>query len=534
MSITSLSFLIFVVFTLLIYYLLPKKLQWIVLLAASGVFYLAGGLKTSFYIIITSLTVYGATYLMQRISDNQKKYLKQNKETLSKDERKAYKNKCQSRRKAIMICTVIFNFAILCVFKYCHFAVDQINGILSLFNANQIDNTFNIIIPLGISFYTFQSVGYLVDVYWEYFRAEKNYFKVLLFVSFFPQITQGPISEYQQLSDELFSEHKFTYRNFTYGVQRFVWGFAKKMLVADALNPVVKDTFANYPNYSGLSTLLGALMYSVQIYADFSGYMDIMCGLCEMLGIRLTENFERPYFSKSIAEYWRRWHITLGVWFKKYVYYPIGTAKKIRKLSKNASDKISVGFGKNLSATIALIVTWLATGLWHGASWSYIAWGLVNGVFIIVSLWLEPVYKKCKKALRINESKFSWRAFQTLRTFALVTVIKVLPEVGTLSQGVGLWKHTLLNIFSPVTFATLIPYLNGVEKGTSIRFLLAVLGTVIIFVSSLLQRKKPIRDYFNKIPMPIRAIIIAGVVILIASFGVQSTWGEGGFMYANF
>ena len=534
MSITSLTFLIFIFGTLVLYYLVPKKIQWLMLLLASGIFYLSYGIKSIIYVLITATTIYAATRWMDSISKKQKAFLSENKGILSKDEKAAYKKKNKQYRKAIMLTALLINIGILCVFKYFHFALEQVNGIASWFGGRGIEDTFSLIVPLGISFYTFQSIGYLLDVYWEYYESEKNYFKVLLFVSFFPQMTQGPISDFSVLSKELFSEHHLDYKNYSWGFQRMLWGFMKKMVIADTLAPYVKDVFSNYSDYAGVAVLIGAFLYSIQIYADFSGYMDIMCGYCEMLGIRLTENFMRPYFAKSIAEYWRRWHISLGTWFKKYIYYPIGMSNWSRNLAKNSKEKFGKHFSVTMPATIALVVTWLATGLWHGASWAYIAWGLLNGLFIIFSLWMEPVYDKWKSALKINESKRIWKAFQVIRTFLLVTFIKVLPEVGTLSDGLGLWKQVFTDHTIPKSLHQILPFIDWSLNIDKINFALAMGCTALLLLASLLQRKKPIREYFNRVPMILRTVVLAGLTILIITFGVQASWGAEGFMYANF
>ena len=215
MSITSLSFIIFGMGVIIAYYLVPGRFQWCVLLIASAIFYLMAGVKSAIYVLITATSVYLATNRMQIITDRQGIYLKENKSTLTKEEKKAYKKQNKTKRKRIMVCTLLLNIGILCVFKYFHFALEQINAIISAFGGTAINGTFKLIVPLGISFYTFQSIGYLVDVYWENCTAEKNYFKVLLFTSFFPQITQGPISTYEQLNGELFQIHSFTYKNYS-------------------------------------------------------------------------------------------------------------------------------------------------------------------------------------------------------------------------------------------------------------------------------------------------------------------------------
>lgn len=534
MSIISLPFLIFVFAIFAVYYLVPKKQQWVVLLVASIFFYALCGVQNACYILFTATTVYLATRWMYSISSDQKTYFKENKEVLTKEEKNIIKKKNQTKRRFIMIATLLFNLAILCVFKYSNFVIDQMNGVFQWFGNPASFSSVDFIVPLGISFYTFQSIGYLVDCYWEYYEPERNYFKVLLFVSFFPQITQGPISSFEQLSEQLFTEHKFDYQNYVYGLQRMLWGFLKKMIVASVLAGYVQDVFQNYAAYAGISVLIGAFMYSVQIYADFSGYMDIMCGFCQVLGIELTENFNRPYFAKSIAEYWRRWHISLGVWFKKYIYYPIGMSNWSRSFAKNTRERFGKHFSDTVPATIALLVTWLATGLWHGANWAYIAWGLVNGLFIILSLWLEPLYARTRRCLRIREDSFGWRAFQTVRTFVLVTFIKVLPEVGTLSQGFGLWKRIFTDFTIPSSLSALLPFVAFGQMYDLLSFLIAIACIGLMFAVSLIQRKRPVRQYINEKPYIVKTLLFAMLMMLVLIFGVSASCGEGVFLYENF
>ena len=534
MSITSLTFFAFIFGVLIIYYAIPKKLQWCVLLCASVIFYLSFGIRSIIYVFITAITVFFATNALDRLSNQKSNRLKSSKDSLSKEDKALIKRCYEKKRRAVMIVALLINLIILFIFKYYHFAFQQVNSAIRVFGGKAIEDTASFIVPLGISFYTFQAVGYLVDIYWEYYKPERNFFKVLLFVCFFPQITQGPISDFEQLSKELFSEHTLNYKNYSWGFQRMMWGFMKKMVIADNFAPYVKTVFTNYNQYSGISVLIGAFMYSIQIYADFSGYMDIMCGYCEMLGIRIVENFERPYFSKSVTEYWRRWHITLGAWFKKYIYYPIGMSKWSRSLAKKLRGRYGKHFADNVPATLALLIVWTCTGLWHGASWAYITWGLVNGAFIIFSLWMEPIYASVKSRLKINESSRMWIGFQVIRTFVLVTFIKVLPEVGTLSQGVGYLRRIFTNHNIPRSIITLLPFVDLSSSLYSIPFFVATGFVVLLFCASLLQRKKMIREYFAKLPFAVRIVLLVGLTLIIITFGVRSSWGQEGFLYANF
>lgn len=524
MSLTSVWFLLFAAVLVVLYYLIPKKLQWPLLLVFSLAFYCICGVKSILYIGITATTVYIAAQLLQHIHDTQSACFREQKP--DKATKAHIKAKNTKKRRIVLVLTLVINFGLLGVFKYANFALEQINRLMESLGGTQKFGEVSLIVPLGISFYTFQSMGYLIDVYWQKVKAERNYAKTLLFVSYFPQITQGPISNFTQLSETLFTPHEFHYDNYVRGGSRMIWGFAKKIVLADMLAPYVQSVFQNYTAYTGLTAFLGALFYAIQIYADFSGYMDIACGLSRILGIRLTENFDRPYFSKSIAEYWRRWHISLGAWFKNYLYYPIAVSKWNQKLGKAAKNHIGKHFGQTLPASIALVVVWLTTGLWHGASWGYVVWGGLNGVFIIMSLWLEPVYQKTKSVLHIRQENRLWQAFQTMRTFLLVMFIKVLPEVGGLRAGLGLWKHIFTQHTLPRSFEELLPFAT---KGT---ILVIAAGTVALFAADLISRKQPLEEWFAKRPGVLRFGIL--LLLVLAAVYYAGAGASGGFMYAQF
>lgn len=528
MSIISVRFVIFAVLLLIVYYLVPKKAQWWLLLAASLLFYALGSWRGLVYLAVTSFAAWGAAICIEKDAAKTKAYLKEHKAELSKEEKSVCRARGKRRRRRIMALCMVLCFLILAWFKYIHFLLAQANAVAGLFGG-RVKDTINLIVPLGISFYTFQTMGYVADVYWERTAAQRNPLKLLLFTSFFPQITQGPISTYEDLAGQLFSSHDLDDRAVVHGAERMLWGFFKKMVIANILSPYVADVFANYSAYTGAAVLLGAFCYSAQIYADFSGYMDIMCGYCQMLGIRLTENFERPYFSKSVAEYWRRWHISLGAWFKAYLYYPLAVAKWNQKLGRNAKRRLGKAFGDYLPATLALIVVWLTTGLWHGASWAYIVWGGLNGVFIIVSMWMEKPFAALKARIHINESAWLWRAFQVLRTFILVTFIKVLPEVGTLSDGLGLWGR----IFRGPAARSLPELLPFVDEPANV--VCVLLGTALMFAVSMIQRKGSVRARMEeRLPYGVRLALFAALFFVIVYFGVPASGGLGGFLYAQF
>lgn len=532
MPVLSVSFMALLVGVFLVYMLFPQRHRWTVLLAASLLFYLAAGVSSLVCMLITSVTVYASACAMQRITDRQKAYLKANR--LSREEKAAVRSKNRRKRRACLIAALVVNLGLLCFFKYIHFALAQWNAVAGWLGLAPARGAMRLIVPLGISFYTFQSVGYLADVYGENCRAQTNYFRLLLFISFFPQITQGPISTYESLSETLYDGRTPQEKDLVWGFQRLLWGLMKKMVIANTLAHSTAILFEEFEGYAGISVLLGAFLYLIQLYADFSGYMDMMCGYCQMLGIRLTENFNRPFFAKSIPEYWRRWHISLGQWFKKYVYYPIGVSPLCLRLAKACRGTLGKRAAGCIPPTIALLATWFLTGLWHGASWGYIVWGLLNGMFIILSLWLAPLYERMRAMLRMKDGSLFWKGFRILRTFTLAALLEVLPEVGSLSDGLRFWACIVRNRWLPANLAELLPFVHLMSFNRTIGFLAAVGCAVLVLIASLIQRRKPVRACFGALPVWVQMLALSALVMVIASLGVQASWGAEGFMYANF
>ena len=532
MPLISMSFIALLAGVFIVYYLVPQRHRWLVLLAASMVFYLAAGVSSLAYMLVTSVATYISAMVMQHITDRQKAFFKANK--LTREEKSAIRSRNKKKRRLALLAALAVDLGLLCFFKYFHFALEQFNIVAGWLGGAGVRDTFSLIVPLGISFYTFQSVGYLADVYGENCKAQPHYLRLLLFISFFPQITQGPISAYEDLSQTLYSGAPAEEKNLFWGLQRLLWGFMKKMVIANTLAQNTAVLFENYQGYAGVSVLLGAFLYLVQLYADFSGYMDIMCGYCEMLGVRLTENFNRPFFAKSISEYWRRWHISLGAWFRKYVYYPIGVTSWNLKLGKVCRQRFGKHVANCLPPTVALLITWLATGLWHGASWGYIIWGLFNGLFIILSLWLAPVYERTRELLRIEDSSLFWRLFRVLRTFTIAALLEVLPEVGTLADGFHFWSCIVKNSWLPGSLAELLPFVYLQNFNKTIGFAAAMGCVLLVFIASLMQRRKPVRASFGALPMWTQVLLLSALVMIIATFGIQASWGAEGFMYANF
>lgn len=420
MLFTSFSFIAFMAVVFLLYYLLPKKWQWVWLLVASLFFYWCADPMYLIFVGVTALSAYGATLLLEKIDGKQKAYLSEHKAELDKEAKKAYKAKMKAKKWHLLLVFLFLDLGILAVTKYTNFIIDNINGFLS--GGHQLSSV-DMIIPLGISYYTFQTVGYVIDVYRGKQAAQRDFFKLLLFVTFFPQMVQGPISRYGDLSKTLYEPHTFQRKTVSYGMMRILWGYFKKVVIADRIVTAVL-TLIGGEQYTGAYVFVAMLFYAYQLYCDFTGGIDITIGIAQVMGIRLAENFQLPYFSRNIKEYWNRWHITMGTWFTDYIFYPISVCKPMLKLSKWSRDHLGKEVGKRVTVYLSSFAVWLTTGIWHGAAWNFIVWGLANWVVIMVSQELEPLYDRFHGRFKVR-GKLPYEVFQVLRTFLLMAMIRM-------------------------------------------------------------------------------------------------------------
>ena len=461
MALTSVPFAIFAIITGILYFAFPKReYRWVILLISGCFFYVYNSFQYTAFILITILTIYLAANRMAAITADTKAAVKAHKGDWSKEERKAFKEASGKKRKRILAAALILNFGILFLLKYFNFLSGSVAQILV--SDPEAAPQIHLLLPLGISFYTFIATGYLIDVYRETAEPEKNIFKFALFVSFFPQIIQGPISNYGKLRDQLITPHDLDWMNLKHGIMIICWGLFKKIVIADRVWVAIRayydnggiDGNADAAGYGGVMVVFITLMYALQLYADFSGGIDISRGICRVLGIELEMNFRQPYFSKSISEYWRRWHITLGAWMKNYVFYPIAMSNMSKKISGSIA-KSSFGqtaAGKHLSrvltTAIASFIVFLLVGIWHGANSKYIAFGVWNGLIIMISAMAGPLYEKSRNALHIRAEAAWWKLFQMLRTFLIVLVGYVFDIADNFSNamrmmGLALTDHSL-------------------------------------------------------------------------------------------
>ena len=528
MSFTTVAFFVFLLAGIVVYYVLPKNVQWIWLLILSYIYYFTFSIKASLFMVFATVTIYFGGIWLQNIQNTGDRYLKDNKEILSREDKKAYKESLRRKKRWVLFLILLLDFGMLAVVKYSNFAIENINSVLGLIGKEPI-GLLGMGLPLGISFFTFQSVSYAIDVYQGKYECEKNIFKMGLFVSFFPQLLQGPIGRYDRLGKQLYSGHSFNLKNVEYGLQRIGWGLFKKVVIADRAAVLVLNVFNNYEAYSGFHYIMAVLMYSVDLYMDFSGGIDIVIGAAQMFGITMDENFRQPYFSRSISEFWRRWHITLGTWMKDYIFYPFSLSKSMAKFGKWSKKKFGNNVGKLLPVGLADILVFFVVGVWHGAAWKYIMYGIYNGVIVAGSGMLSPVYAKIQEKLHINPKKWWYQGFCIIRTFILVNIGFYFDMANDLRAANAMLVQT-------VTKAHISQLSMAAVKAvglTSQDLLIVIAGCIIIFVVSLLKEKGiNIRETIASYNIVIRWIIYIGFIMFILIYGSTSTTSD--FIYANF
>lgn len=486
MLLTSFEFIVFSVVLLTVYYIVPVRTQWVVLLLFSLLFYITYGLFGLTYVLFCVILTYAVSGFLS-------------------------KKDCSKRiRKAVFAGTLFLIFAMLFLFKL---------------------NIKKGILPLGISFYTFTLAGYLTDIYRSRAVAEKNIFKHALFTLYFPSLIQGPISRYGELSGELFSTHLPCRENISVGLLRVSVGFFKKLAVADMTGTVVGNIIEK--QMSGAYVLFLIIAYSVQIYFDFTGGMDIVIGLSRMLGIRLEENFNSPFTSKSIKEFWRRWHITLGRWFADYVFMPISISRPMQKLSKLSRKRLGSEKGKKIPVFLSVMITWLLTGLWHGTGANFIVWGFLNGALILVSQEMQPMYKRFNDRFPKLCESYAWEFFCRVRTFLIIGSIRILDCY----RDVGRTAVSFISIF--YDFSSWRGLFRGgiIGLGLDLKHIVILMIFVLtVCFTNEIQHRKGISLYEKISARPFLAFAcIGGLFLLTLVFGAYGIgFEESQFIYNEF
>lgn len=494
MLFNSLDFLIFFPVVVLIYFIIPRKIRYIWLLVASYYFYMCWNTKYALLIGISTLITYISGLII---------------------------GKCQKgwSKKLVVALSFISNLGILVFYKYFDFILENINVVLGKCDMQLVSNPFDIILPVGISFYTFQALSYTVDVYRKEIEPEKNPLKYALFVSFFPQLVAGPIERSKNLLNQMKNIENikiWNYDRVANGFILMVFGMFQKMVIADRVSIFVDSVYNNLHAVGTMETVFAAIGFSIQIYCDFAAYSTIAIGAAKVMGFELMENFDTPYFAASIKEFWRRWHISLSSWFKDYLYIPLGGNRK---------GKIRKYFN--------LMVTFLVSGLWHGASWNYVIWGGLHGIYQVFGEILAPVRKKLVKVFKVNDGVFSYKLGQILFTFSLTSLTWVFFRAETIREALYFFKR-MFTVWNPWVFFNEGLYEYGLDR-VEVNILFAALFVLLLAEFLKYFKKQRISEFLMEQNLWFRWIVVIGMIVACVVYGEYGiSFDSNQFIYFQF
>ena len=522
MSILSLEFLVLMTVLLAVHYCLPVRWRWMGLLAASMVFYAAAGWGGLAYLSGVTLITWLAGLYMGRSREKEK--------AAAADGDKAQAYFAKLRRTRYLTLTVLAVIGGMVFIKYGSFLYGGANWLhQQLCECRDDLRAWNLMAPLGLSYFTFQSVGYVVDCARGKVQPERNLLKYLLFVSFFPQITQGPITTYKQLMPQLLAPAHFEPSAFVSGFQLALWGYFKKMVLADRLAPVT-TAIATGTDQPGWLILLGVTLYAIRLYADFSGGMDVIRGAAKMLGVDVIENFRRPFFSTSVAEYWRRWHISLGAWFRSYLFYPLTTSRFGLALSKLGQRFLGKKAGRALPGVVATFVIFFLIGIWHVANWNAAIFGAYFGLLLSAALLLEPLFKKARAFLHINVKDWYWKGFGLVRTWVLILLAQYFAFTPGPKQGFTLLAGT----FGNWSFAGAGELLTAMLPVLEWQIAVAAL-VIVFFIDFLCECNVDVNGKIAKGFFLVRWAVLIALILAVLIFGCYgSDFDAAAFLYTNF
>lgn len=524
MSYTSFAFfIIYFGITYLFYSIIPQKYKWCVLLIGSFAFYTIAVKGHILFLILTSVIIWAVGLALQKLNDT----FKEKRKGLAIPERKALKLKFKNYKMAVLMAGVIINIGILFLSKYTGFFAKSVNAVFDT-SLRELD----IIQPMGISFYTLQAVSYITDVYRGRYEACRNPLKTTLYLSFMLTVVEGPVARFDQLGTQLIEGNKFDYNSFVKGVWRVFWGIFKKVVVADRAAILVNAVYNHPEEHGGTIMVIATLFYTLQLYCEFSGIMDVVCGLGEMMGIKMPENFNRPFFAKSINEFWQRWHISLGSWLRDYIFYPISLSKPFMNLTKSARKKFNPYYANLIPTAVALFFVWFANGFWHGSGLRYIVYGLYYYVLMMLGLFFEPLSAKFCKAVKIDRKSKAFGVFQMLRTFVIVNFGMLIFRADGLRRVLYMTKKMILN----QDFSVLrVGASNGL--GLDVKdYIIILAGILVLFVMGIVNEKNIcVRDKIMNLKFPIRFVLLLLFILLIVFIGAYGeNYGVQDLIYANF
>lgn len=492
MLFNSIHFLCFFPVVILLYFLIPHRFRYLFLLVASYYFYMCWNPKYAMLMALSTIITYLSGLALDVVS-----------------------RKEVSLRKWVVFTSFFLNLSILFFFKYFNFATQTITRLLLAIGIVIQQPRFDVILPVGISFYTFQALSYTMDVYRGEVKPERNLLKYALFVSFFPQLVAGPIERSKNLLHQINEVHSFQWHRIKSGLLLMLFGFFQKVVVADRLAILVDEIYAHYQVYEGLEIILATVFFAFQIYCDFASYSNIAIGAARVMGFRLMENFNTPYFSTSVTEFWHRWHISLSTWFRDYLYIPLGGNRK-----------------GTLRKYINLMIVFLVSGLWHGASWHFVVWGGLNGFYQIAESVTKPFRDKVVQVLNIDRSQFSHKLLSGMFTFILIDFAWLFFRVEGLRKGLEMLHRTFL-FFNPWIFFDGTLYTFGLDRKDFTVLLLSAL--IMLFFSVCKYRRISLGNALSKQGIWFRWTVYFAAIFFVLIFGVYGpNVDASAFIYFQF
>lgn len=491
-------FAIFLPVVILIYQITPQKFRWMILLAADYVFFwMISGKLILYLLFATIMTHYIGLWL----------------ETAAQAGGSA--KQVTKRKRKVLAFGILVNLTILIVLKYFNFFGENLSALSNMLSLGWEYKKIDFMVPIGISYYTLQTISYMTDVYRGTIPAEKNIVKIALYLSFFPQIMEGPISRFSETAEALWSGKRIEFENIKFGYQRIVYGLLKKIVIADRVAPVVIKVFKHYDTYDGSIVLFGAVCFTIQLYMEFSGCMDIIMGSGQIFGVTLPENFRQPFFAKDASDFWHRWHITLGTWFKDYIFYPVSLAKPVKNFAKKVKNRFGRGVSKFVAPFAALFCVWSCNGLWHGPHWTYIFYGMYYFVLIFLENILEEPVTKLTAKLKINREGKGYRIFRLIKLLVIVNLGEMFFRAETVGTGFAMLGRILTNFH--ITELGDHIYSLGMDRYDAA---VALIGILIVLVVDILHEKNvQIRKAISGWALPARWVFWYAAIFIVIIFG---------------
>ena len=518
---------VFLPLVLCLYHFAPRKARWLVLLAAGYVFLWTFDGRMALWLAGSSLFTHYICVLITLAREKQ-----ESAPVREKQESVPVRGKQVSECKNILVFGIVTLLCLLGYVKYSGFFAANLNRISESAGILPRLNPENLFIPIGISFYTLQAIGYMVDVYWGKAEVSTHPGKTALFLGFFPQIMEGPICSYGQTTDALWKGDSIRAANLSEGSVRILWGLFKKMIIADRLNVLVEKIFDNYTEYGGAMIAAAAAAYTIQLYLEFSGCMDIVIGSGRLFGVSLPENFRQPFFAVDAADFWRRWHISLGTWFRTYVFFPVSVSAPAKRWSRYAKARFGKYAAKTGALAIALFPVWLCNGLWHGPRWSYIFYGMYYFAVLLLTAMFDPLRNRVLKRLHIRKEAVWYKVIRMIKTWGIIIVGELFFRAAGLRNGMRMFCR-MLQDFSLEQLRGDVWLKLGLDQAD---YLAVILGCAVVILVEIVKEKQGPEDIcLRKIYLPIRWAIYYGLIFSVVIFGAYGVgYQKVDLIYAGF